>query len=43
MPLQLRYATHSEIGLIRKNNQDSGFASPHLLWWRDGMGGRSRW
>ena len=31
MTLQLRYVAHSEIGLIRKNNQDSGFASPHLL------------
>jgi PPM family protein phosphatase len=39
MPLQLRYATHSEIGLIRKNNQDSGYASPHLLVVADGMGG----
>ena len=39
MTLQLRYATHSEIGLIRKNNQDSGFASPHLLVVADGMGG----
>ena len=39
MPLQLRYATHSEIGLIRKNNQDSGFASGHLLVVADGMGG----
>jgi protein phosphatase len=37
--LQLRYVTHSEIGLIRKNNQDSGFASPHLLVVADGMGG----
>ena len=39
MTLQLRYVTHSEIGLIRKNNQDSGFASPHLLVVADGMGG----
>jgi serine/threonine protein phosphatase PrpC len=39
MPLQLRYAAHSEIGLIRKNNQDSGYASPHLLVVADGMGG----
>ena len=39
MTLQLRYAAHSEIGLIRKNNQDSGFASPHLLVVADGMGG----
>ena len=39
MPLQLRYVAHSEIGLIRKNNQDSGYASPHLLVVADGMGG----
>jgi serine/threonine protein phosphatase PrpC len=39
MTLQLRYVAHSEIGLIRKNNQDSGFASPHLLAVADGMGG----
>lgn len=39
MTLQLKYVTHSEIGLIRKNNQDSGFASPHLLVVADGMGG----
>ena len=39
MTLQLRYAAHSETGLIRKNNQDSGFASPRLLVVADGMGG----
>ena len=39
MPLLLRYVAHSEIGLIRKNNQDSGYASPHLLVVADGMGG----
>jgi PPM family protein phosphatase len=39
MKLQLKYVTHSEIGLIRKNNQDSGYASPHLLVVADGMGG----
>jgi PPM family protein phosphatase len=39
MSLSLRYATHSEIGLIRKNNQDSGFASSRLLVVADGMGG----
>jgi PPM family protein phosphatase len=39
MTLQLRFVTHSEIGLIRKNNQDSGYASPHLLVVADGMGG----
>src|SRR5512132_4105032 len=39
MTLQLKYAARSEIGLIRKNNQDSGYASPHLLVVADGMGG----
>lgn len=39
MTLQLRYAAHSEIGLVRKNNQDSGYASPRLLVVADGMGG----
>ena len=39
MSLQLQVATHSEIGPVRKNNQDSGYASPHLLVVADGMGG----
>jgi serine/threonine protein phosphatase PrpC len=39
MALTLRYLTHSEIGLVRKNNQDSGYASPNLLVVADGMGG----
>ena len=39
MALTLRYVTHSEIGLVRKNNQDSGYASPNLLVVADGMGG----
>lgn len=39
MTLRLQFLTHSEIGLVRKNNQDSGYASPHLLLVADGMGG----
>ena len=39
MPLSLRYTAHSEIGLVRKNNQDSGYASGQLLLVADGMGG----
>ena len=39
MALQLRIASHSEVGLVRKMNQDSGYASPHLLVVADGMGG----
>jgi protein phosphatase len=39
MALSLRIASHSETGLVRKNNQDSGYASPQLLAVADGMGG----
>lgn len=39
MPLQLHVATHSEVGPVRKNNQDSGYASSNLLVVADGMGG----
>ena len=39
MVLALRVVSHSEIGLVRKNNQDSGYTSPHLLVVADGMGG----
>ncbi len=39
MTLVLRVVSHSETGLVRKNNQDSGYASPHLLIVADGMGG----
>ncbi len=33
------YLAHSEIGLVRKNNQDSGLVSASLLLVADGMGG----
>ena len=39
MTLGLRVVSHSEIGLVRKNNQDSGYASSRLLVVADGMGG----
>jgi len=39
MPLTLRTVAHSEIGLVRKNNQDSGYASPTMVFVADGMGG----
>lgn len=39
MAVQLRYAARSDIGSIRKSNQDSGYAGPHLLVLADGMGG----
>ncbi|MDN5725222.1 MAG: protein phosphatase 2C domain-containing protein [Propionibacteriales bacterium] len=37
--LHLRFAAKSHVGLIRKNNQDSGYASPTMLVVADGMGG----
>ncbi|WP_040162310.1 PP2C family protein-serine/threonine phosphatase [Nigerium massiliense] len=39
MPLSLRYSAHSEVGLVRKTNQDSGYVSPTMLIVADGMGG----
>ncbi len=39
MTLALRYVAHSEIGLVRKNNQDSAYVSPTMLVVADGMGG----
>lgn len=39
MAIALSYAARSDVGLIRKNNQDSGYAGPHLLVVADGMGG----
>src|SRR4051794_7058874 len=42
MPVALRYAARSDIGLGRyTNNQDSGYAGPHLLVVCDGMGGHA--
>jgi serine/threonine protein phosphatase PrpC len=35
----LSYAARSDVGLLRKSNQDSGYAGPHLLAVADGMGG----
>lgn len=39
MTLALRYQAHSEVGLVRKNNQDSAYISPTMLVVADGMGG----
>ena len=39
MYLTLTFAARSDVGLVRANNQDSGFAGPHLLVVADGMGG----
>jgi protein phosphatase len=40
--LRLRYAALSDVGRVRKDNQDSGFASEHLLVIADGVGGAAR-
>lgn len=35
----LRFTAHSEVGRVRKNNQDAAYASPTMLVVCDGMGG----
>lgn len=39
MAFSLDIRCHSEIGLVRSNNQDSGYVSPTMLVVADGMGG----
>ncbi|WP_062210345.1 PP2C family protein-serine/threonine phosphatase [Demequina oxidasica] len=39
MFLGINFAARSDVGLVRANNQDSGFAGAHLLLVADGMGG----
>ncbi len=39
MALSLRFAAVSDVGRVRKKNDDSGFAGPHFLMVADGMGG----
>ena len=39
MTLSLRYSALSDLGRYRKDNQDSGYASEHLLVIADGVGG----
>ncbi len=41
MRTALRYAARSDVGLVRFNNQDSGYAGPNLLAVADGMGGHA--
>lgn len=41
MTIALRYAARTDVGLVRSNNQDSGYAGPHLLVVADGMGGHA--
>ena len=38
-PIEFRCAARSDVGLVRSNNQDSGYAGPNLLVLADGMGG----
>jgi len=40
--LRLRYAAVSDVGRVRKDNQDSGYAGPWLLTVCDGVGGAAR-
>ncbi|MFZ1381337.1 MAG: protein phosphatase 2C domain-containing protein [Scrofimicrobium sp.] len=39
MAVEFHFAIRSDVGLIRKNNQDSGYAGSRLLVVADGMGG----
>ncbi len=39
MTYRLRFKAHSEVGRVRKNNQDAAYASPTMLMVADGMGG----
>ena len=40
--MRLRYAALSDVGRVRKDNQDSGYAGAHLLVVADGVGGSAR-
>lgn len=42
MRLALDYAAQSDVGRVRKDNQDSGYAGAHLLVVADGVGGAAR-
>ncbi len=42
MTFRLRYAAISDVGRVRKDNQDSGYAGPWLLTVCDGVGGAAR-
>ena len=41
-PLSLRFAGLSDVGRVRKDNQDSGYAGPWMLTVCDGVGGAAR-
>jgi protein phosphatase len=40
--MRLEYAAISDVGRVRKDTQDSGFAGPHVLAVCDGVGGAAR-
>jgi len=40
--LSLHYAALSDVGWVRKDNQDSGYVGPHLIMVADGVGGAAR-
>ena len=40
--MRLEYAAISDVGRVRKDNQDSGYAGPHVLAVCDGVGGAAR-
>ena len=42
MAFRLRYAAISDVGRVRKNNQDSGYVGPWMLAVCDGVGGAAR-
>lgn len=41
MPIAFHFAARSDVGMVRSNNEDSGYAGPHLLALADGMGGHA--
>ncbi len=41
MALTFHFAARSDVGMVRSNNQDSGYAGSHLLAMADGMGGHA--
>ncbi|PRY52479.1 protein phosphatase [Knoellia remsis] len=41
MAIAFHFAARSDVGMVRSNNEDSGYAGPHLLAMADGMGGHA--
>ncbi|HET6151649.1 MAG TPA: protein phosphatase 2C domain-containing protein [Marmoricola sp.] len=42
MTMSLRFAAVSDVGRVRRDNQDSGYAGPNLIVVADGVGGAAR-